>query len=187
MAKKPTHIKSKRGLLNAHGNCTKPVNEYFKHIPSLLEYYPLEVCLAYVFARLELGQNMCLYCGVVRLHKVDTTVARGAVATHHMTRESFVSLYKTVYGLDLPKEALADLKQAEKIRDKVIHGKPSDDNSVRNAIARVLEFAEDVNEQLDTEHGLKPFGDLRGFSGRSKKLDGRTSRFILKGMGFAIA
>ena len=68
-----------------------------------------------------------------------------------------------------------------------MHGKPTTDDRLRNAIARVLEYAEAINAQLNKEHGLRPFGDLRGFSGRAKKHEKKTTRFMLKGMGFAIA
>jgi hypothetical protein len=183
-----TTIKSKRGLINMFDTCSQEVQDYFEHVPSLLDDYPMHVCLAYVFSRLELGQNMALYCGVVKRHKVNTVIANSAVGAQHLTRDGFVGLYKTVFDCELPTDAHADLKVAEKTRDKVMHGKKADDNTIRNAIARVLEFAEEVNTQLDKQCKLKPFvGSLQGFSGASKKLDKRTSRFILKGMGFGIA
>lgn len=182
-----TKIKSKPGLLNAFYACSKEVQGYFEYIPKLLEEFPMHVCLAYVFARLELGQNMALYCGVVRIHKVNAEIAMRAVSTHHMTRENFVLLYKTVFDVDLPAAAHPDLKSAETTRDMVMHGKEISDDRIRNAIARVLEYAEEINKQLHAKHGLKPYGNLQGFAGKSKKLDKRTSRFLLKGMGFAIS
>ncbi len=183
----PTAIKSKNGLKKAYESSPAEVRDYFQHLPKLLEEFPLDVCLAYAFSRLELGQNMALYCGAVRIHKVDTELARNAVGTHHMTRESFVTLYKTVFDIDLPKTAHADLKSAEDTRDSIMHGKQASDDNVRNAIARVLEYATEINQQLSKKHGLKPFGNLKGFAGRAMKHDKRTSRFVLKGMGFAIA
>ena len=68
-----------------------------------------------------------------------------------------------------------------------MHGKNTTDDAIRNAIARVLEYAEEVNKQLHGRYGLKPFGSLQGFAGKSKKLDKRTSQFVLKGIGFSIA
>ena len=183
----PTQIKSKPGLKNAFSNCSQEVRDYFQHIPKLLDDFPMDVCLAYVFARLELGQNMALYCGAVRIHKANAEVAWNAVSTQHMNRESFVLLYKTVFDVDLPAAAHADLKNAETTRDMIMHGKKTSDDKTRNAIARVLEYAEEINKQLHAKHGLKPYGSLKGFAGKSRKLDERTSRFLLKGMGFAIA
>ncbi|MAT40100.1 MAG: hypothetical protein CL946_10910 [Ectothiorhodospiraceae bacterium] len=183
----PTKIKSKPGLRKAFSASPKELQDYFEHIPKLLDDFPMHVCLAYVFSRLELGQNMALYCGAVRIHKVNAEVASNAVGTQHLTRKNFVSLYKTVFDVDIPTAAHADLKSAETTRDMVMHGKKPTDGKIRNAIARVLEYAEEINKQLNAQHGLKPFGDLRGFAGKSKKLDKRTSRFLLKGMGFEIS
>lgn len=183
----PTQIKSKPGLKKAYGDCSQEVRDYFTHLPKLLDDFPMDVCLAYAFARLELGQNLALYCGVVKIHKVNADVAKSVIGTHHMTREGFIELYKTVFDLDLPKAAHADLKSAEKTRDNVMHGKSTGDDKIRNAIARVLEYAEEINKQLHAKHGLKPYGSIKGFAGRAKKLDKRTSRFLLKGMGFAIS
>jgi hypothetical protein len=182
-----TQIKTKVGLKKAYKNCSKEVREYFRYFPRLLNSYPMDVCLAYIFSRLELGQNMALYCGIVRLHRANSEISKNVISTHHMTRESFVELYETVFGFVLPKTAHKDLKEAEKTRDAIMHGKNATDDTIRNAIARVLEYAEEINTQLDEEYGLKPFGRLQGFSGNAKRLDKRTTRFVLKGMGFNIS
>lgn len=183
----PTQIKSKPGLKNAYNGCSQEVRDYFLHLPKLFDDFPMDVCLAYAFARLELGQNMALYCGVVKIHKANADVAKSVIGTHHMTREGFIDLYKTVFNLDLPSAAHADLKSAEKTRDHVMHGKTTSDDKIRNAIARVLEYAEEINQQLHDEHSLRPYGRIQGFAGRATKLDKRTTRFLLKGMGFAIS
>jgi len=182
------NIRSIPGLLHLLHRCSSEVQEHFKHLESLINKYPLEVALGYSFSRLELGQNMALYCGIVKVHRADSTVARNAINTHHMTRQSFMELYKTVYDIKLPEQAKKDLKIAEKTRDTVMHGGEATDERLRNAIGLVLEYAEKVNKQLDKDFQIKPFsGSLRGFAGRLKKLDKRTTRFMLKGMGFGIS
>lgn len=178
-------IKSKAGLLKAYRGCPREVQKYFEHLPTLVAEYPLDVCLAYAFSRLELGQNMSLYCGVVKLHRANAATARTVVSTHYMTRKNFLALYNTVYGLALPSAARKDLKSAEETRDTVMHGKPASEERTRNAIGQVLSFATAVNRQLDNQFKIKPFGDLRGFSGASQKLDARTTMFMLKGMQFS--
>ena len=106
-------IKTKKGLLKVHQACSSEVQSYFEHLPKLLDEFPLDVALAYAFARLELGQNMALYCGVVKVHRADGELARKAVSTHHMSRDGFLVLYKTVFGFGLPKAARQALKTAE--------------------------------------------------------------------------
>jgi hypothetical protein len=183
-----TQIHSIPGLKNLFNGCSDEVRAHFEHLPSLLDNYPLEVALGYVFHRLELGQNMALYCGVVKLHRACCKVASNTIDSHHMTREGFVELYKTVFDLDLPADATRELRTAEKTRDAVMHGGDASEARLRNAIGRVLEFAEALNDELHNHHQCKPFsGYWRGFAGRLKKLDARTTRYMLKGMGFSLA
>ena len=185
----PTQDKSKRSfvkprLKQAYNECSQEVQEYFGHIPKLLDEFPIEVCLAYVFSRLELGQNMALYCGAVKIYRVDSELARKAVDKQHMTREKFVEFYEIIFKIPLPNTARKDLEKAEKTRDSIMHGKMAAGDDIRKAIACVLKYAEEVNKELHEKHQLKPFGDLRGFAGRLKKLDRQTSLFVLEGMGF---
>ena len=180
-------IKSKPGLSNFYKQRPQDVQDHFEHVLKLLESnFPLEVCLAYVFYRLEYGQNMALYCGLVRVHNIDSKFAKDAVAKQHITRSSFVSLYKNVFELQVPENARQDFEEAERVRDAIMHGKPASDDRMRNTIARVLEYAEIINERLNQKHMFRPFvRSLRGFAGGKKKfLDRKASRFVLKGMGF---
>jgi len=183
-----TAVKSKKGLLNLYNKCSAEVKKHFEHLPQLVEDYPMEVAIGYVFHRLELGQCMSLYCGVINIHRADPTLASNTVRVQHMTRDGFVKLYKVVFDMPLPSNALADLKNAEKTRDTIIHGRTTSDDKLRNSIGCVLEYAESVNAQLDAKWKMKPFrGDWRGFSWRKQKLDPRTTRYMLKGMGFGIS
>ena len=180
-------IRSRPGLLSAYRSCSKNVRDYFEHLPDLVNGFPLDVCLAYAFSRLETAQTMALYCGVVKVYRANRDVARNALDATHITRKSFADLYETAFGLAVPDAAARGLKTAEATRDSVMHGKGATEDRIRNALARVLEYAEAVNKQLGEEHGLRPFGDLRGFAGAAKKHDKRTTRFILKGMGFSLS
>jgi hypothetical protein len=70
-----------------------------------------------------------------------------------------------------------------------MHGRGLDEGEVREAISRVLHYADQINTFLDGRTaGFRPFvGDLRGFVDRLEALDKRTSRWILNGMGFQLA
>lgn len=182
-----TDVKSKKGLLKLFQECSEEIQKHFEFIPSLVEGYPMEVALGYAFHRLELGQRMALYCGLINIHCADPKLARNAIDRHHMTRQGFTELYKAVFDVTLPSDALADLEMAEGTRDIMMHGGGAKDEHLRNAIGRVLEYAEAVNGQLQSKWKMKPFrGDWRGFSWRKEKLNPRTTRYMLKGMGFAI-
>lgn len=177
-------IRSKSGLLNAFENSSNEVRAYFEHLPKLVENFPLNVSLSYVFALIELGQNMTLYCGIVKLHRVEPTLARQAVDAHHLTRKEFRDKFKMIFDRSIPDEAQSALRQAEKIRDAVMHGKACNDDQIRNAIGCALKYAMKINDLLEKEAGFKPYGNLRGFKGRAQPLDKSITRWILKGMGF---
>lgn len=140
-----------------------------------------------MFLRTEKAQNRALYCGVVKLHCADSTVADAAVNCQYLTRDGFLALYKNVFGHPLSAATSAKIKDAEKIRDRVVHGKAVSDPDLRQAIVEVLEYAAAMNTDINSIAGFKPFGDLRGFKGRAQGLAKPTTRWLLKGLGFAIA
>ena len=178
---------SYKAVLNVFNTCSDSVKWYFDQVPDLLPNYPYEVTLAYLFLRTERAQNRALYCGVVKLHRASGTVADAAVSAQYLTRDGFIDLYKNVFGHDLAKATRGKINKAEKVRDRVIHGKDVSDAEMREAIVDVFEYAEALNSDLSAAAGFKPFGDLRGFKGRGQPLDNSTTRWLLKGLGFAIA
>ncbi len=179
-------IKSKPGLLKRFNNAPKEVRDYFTHLPKLVEDFPLDVVLSYVFAQVELAQNMTLYCGIVRIHKADGALARSAIDAHHMTRKEFRDKFTVVFGLPIPDAIGNSLGKAETVRDRVMHGKNANDSDKRNAVANVIDYAEKLNAHVHGIAGFRPFGDLRGFKGAAKSLDKSTTRWVLKGMGFPV-
>ncbi len=142
---------------------TEAVKWYFDQLPTLLKDFPYEVCLAYVFLRTEKAQNRTLYCGVVKLHGAHTVIAESVINKQHLTRDGFHGLYKNVFARKIPDTTTAKIKQAEKIRDRVVHGKAVKHADMRQAILDVIEYAELMNKDLKTYAGFEPFGNLRGF------------------------
>lgn len=181
---------SRPGIRNLHQGCSRPVQTFFPDLPHLVESeFNLDIILAYMFFRLEQGQNQVLFCGARKLHKTDAELTWTALDVHHLTREGFLGLFRNIYGFELDQEARECIVPAERIRDRLMHGKEVSDPDKREAISRVLYYAERTNIQLSqtAEVALTPFtGDLRGFIGRLESLDAKTSRWILKGMGFTL-
>src|SRR5258708_1728385 len=96
-------IKSKPGLLNYFKALPVDVRKCFQYIPALVEQFPLDVCLAYVFAEVELGQRLALYCGIVKLHHGHADLAYHAIQRHEMPRAGFNTMYAAIYGKGIPK------------------------------------------------------------------------------------
>jgi len=179
--------KTYRAIVNRYKGSSKEIQKYFEYLPSLIEKFPLEISLSYLFARVELAQNMMLYCGAVKLHKTHNDPTWNIVMSQHMTREQFKTLFEAVFGQPLPKNIVAKIQNAEKIRDRVMHGKIVGQQDQRDAIANVLLYAEALNEFIYNLAKFKPFGKLQGYKGRLKPLDAKTSRLVLKGLGFPMS
>lgn len=114
-------------------------------------------------------------------------MTRAAVLRHRMTREGVRELFETIYGLPIPALVTQKLAGAEKIRDKIMHGKTAKESETRKALAEVFDYAEALNQFTEQQSGFKPFDDLRGFKGRAQALDKSTTRWLLKGLGLDIA
>lgn len=170
--------KSWRGVVNRYNSSPEEIRGYFSDIPALIENYDWEVSLGFMFARVEKAHNILLYRGAVKIHRANPTVAPQAVDRHHMTRKEFRRLYKNVFGEPLPQEAVDLIKDAEAVRDKVLHGKSASDALKRKAIVRILEYAEKVNSEVQSLAQFKPFiNDSRGYTGRREALDESTTQW----------
>ena len=109
MANAPSY----KALHKKFNTCLPGLQAYFSHLPALINSYPFEVALAYLFFRTELAQNRTLYCGVVKLHHADTQVASSGLNSQHLTRDGFLELYSKVFGEDLPDTISGKLKAAD--------------------------------------------------------------------------
>lgn len=102
-----------------------------------------------------------------------------------MTRKEFRKLFSSVFGKDIPAQITATIGAAERIRDKVIHGKTVHEADFRMATLRVIEYAESMNDLVHGIAAFKPFtNDLRGFTGRGESLDKSTTKWLMIGLGF---
>lgn len=171
------------GIIKLFEDLPKEIKLYFSDFNKLAQEFDWDVSIAYLFSLVELAHNMTIYCGVVKIHKVQTELAANAVDGHHLTRENFRVLFETVLGKPIKPNLIAKLQRAEKIRDRILHGKSVKEEEKRKAITEILEYAEGYNSFVCTITGFKPFGSLKGFKGRGKSLDKSTSGWILKGMG----
>lgn len=173
-------------LKSLYSSAPEEVQWYFEHMPRLIDEFPLDVALAYAFARVETAHNMALYCGVVKMYKANADLAWTAVERQHLTREGFRDLFRTIYGKQITAIAQGYIEEAERVRDKVMHGKEVKDQDKRAALSRVLHYAVKLNEQTSDIAGLKLFGRLQGFKGRAQSLDKETSRWLLRGLGLTL-
>ncbi len=173
-----------KGLVNNYNSCPEEIRYYFEHFPKLAKEFPLDVSISYMFGLVELAQNMTLYCGVTKLHRVDSTLTWTAITNQHITRQTFQGFYETIFTKKIKASTYSKIQEAKEIRDKTLHGKPASEAEKRKAIIDILEYAKGFNTDVNSIAGFKPFGSLRGFKGRAIALDKSASRWMLRGMGF---
>lgn len=178
--------KSWKAVLKRFQQAAPEIQRYFPSLPGLLPGFPWDVCLTYMYARVELAHNMALYCGAVRLHRADSEVTRRVIDRQHMTRDCFKQLFTTVFGKPIPKAVYEKLELAQRIRDRIVHGRSATPEQMRSAAVSLVAYAEQLNEFVHNVAGFRPFDDYRGFKGRGQSLDKSTTRWLLKGMGFSV-
>ena len=177
-------IKSYKGILTEYQSLPENIQKYFEYLPELIKG-DYEIAIAYLFFKIEQGQNRLLYGGAVKLFAADIEVARNIVNYHHLTRDGFKQIYKNIFNKSLPDRIIKQLKEAEKTRDKVVHGKQVKEDQLRQAITDCLIYAKLVNEEIKNIASFEPFGDMRGFKGRKESLSKDVTHFLLKGLGFS--
>lgn len=134
-AQKTNRAPSYIAIRKKYDSCDERIKKYYCELPKLIDdNYSKQICIAYCFLNVEKAVNRILYGGVVKVHRGDKDIAKRIVDLHHLTREGFLSLYKNVFGRPVNDETLAKIKAAEKIRDKVAHGKKVSDAEIREAI-----------------------------------------------------
>lgn len=175
-----------RGVRNKLEEAPENVQRYFKPVEKLIEHFPWEVSLSYMYALVERAHLNSIYCGVVKLHQADATLARKAVDKFENRRKEFQQMFARVFGRAIPAPLQALLKVAQDVRDRALHGKRVPDRDYRMAIAAVIDYAVGFNEECERHGSFQPFGGLRGFKGRKKLLDRKTSRWVLKGIGLPL-
>lgn len=174
-----------RGVKNHFTSVPEEIQHYFSPTVELIENYDWEVSLAFMFTRVEKAMNMMLYCGARKIHKAHSETAYSFVDKHHMTRKEFRRLFKNVFGADIPAGTTELLADAEKVRNKIIHGKSAIPAEQRKAIIRLLDYAEAMNDLVHTKARFRPFTPtLRGFTGPTQSLDQSTTSWLMRGLGF---
>ena len=101
-----------------------------------------------MFSIVEIAHNMTVYCGVAKRHRVNSDLARTAVDNHHMTRDGFKDLFKAVFGKPLGKLVVEKFKQAESVRDRILHGKTVSELEKRQAFIDILEIGYPLRSRI---------------------------------------
>jgi len=183
----------KKRITNKHierafNKLPEKTRDYYEHFPSLLNDSLLDVSIAYLFMGIERAHFRALHCGLTVKHKADAAVTDAVLTRQRISRRDFEKFFKAVFGEKVEAGTLRKLREAEKIRDKVIHGREPTDAENKRAIIGALEYIKGFVKQIEKNHKLlNPFGPLKGVGGLKKtRLPKTTTRWVLKGMGFDV-
>lgn len=173
------------GVVSRIDASTEEVKSFFDPLSNLVENYSWEVSIGYLFTRVEQAHNHLLRGAAVKMHSVNASTADRFVDGCHITRKEFSRLYKNVVGRSIPARSVKLLSDAEKIRDRVVHGKRVVPRDQRMAIVYIVEYAESINAEIQKRAKFSPFKyDQRGYVGRKATLPESTSAWVMKGLGF---
>lgn len=161
----------------------RDIRGWFEIVPELIERYDWEVSISYVFSRIEAIKHDTLYKGLVKRHRTDAELTWSLLDKDHMGRARFIELFRIVFDNPIPDNVLDHLSTAENIRDRVAHGKRLTGAQARTCLMAAFDFMETFSELVHAVGGFRPFGEGRGFKGRTESLTKETSRWVLRGMG----
>ena len=85
-----------------------------------------------------------------------------------MTRTEYHNLYKNIFGKQLGNEVVQVLKEAEEVRDMILHGKKVIDEDQRKAICDIFEYVKLAHKQMHQDAQFSSFSSMQGFKGRGK-------------------
>jgi len=177
----------RRTVIEQFDSCPEEIRAYLSDLPRLLDGFPLEVSISYLFTCIQRAHNATLCSGAVKVHKANRNVARAAVGAQQITREGFQQQFETVFGLPMPEEVKQELEAAQMVHDKILNGQRTSEKDKREAIGHVLDYAQALNRFVNRRAKFKPFGDQEGSDGCAESLNKSTTRWMLKGMGFSLS
>jgi len=177
--------KTYKGVIQHFEAAPERVRDYFPKLVELIERYPWEVSVSYIFSRVEQAKRMTIYCGILKLHWCEKSLTWKLVNEDHLARKRFRDLFRVVFGRKIPDNLISKLEKGEAVRDKIAHGMKWEQKEVREGLTAIIDFAKEFNEFVAAipEAGFQPFGNLRGFKGRKEPLTKETTRWVLRGMG----
>ena len=171
-------------LLRRFNDHSNEVIEYFDPCLELLENeFKYEVAISYMFSRIEIAHREALYFGVVKLHDVDSSLAKKAIYKYDLTRKDFREKLEQIYGYKIPEPLRQKIESAEDVRDRILHGKGIKAGEMSFAILDAMDYFSGLNDLLYEKSEIWLAGDRRGFKGRKLSHSKATSNWVLRGMG----
>lgn len=158
---------------------------YFSLLPEVLDNVSTpSPALSYCFQLIEAAQRVGLYALIMREYRTDSELTWRAIDTIDITRKNFPILFSNISGKKLDGSGRLIIEPAEKVRDAITHGRHKSEVEIQRAILACLQYATFLNGEFYTKVGFKPFGPLRGVTGKkgAPTLPKKVTRLVLIGL-----
>lgn len=175
---------TKQHVIDVFNASSKRTQEYFRHVPNLIEQFVPEVAVGYVFDRTAAAHNGVIVAGLVVKHKAHRDVAREIAVFQECAWEEFHYEYQTVFGNVIPEAISQQYIYANEKRRALLAGKRVSSKDQCEVIEVILQYADTLDEFVAKNSRLHPFSDLSKAKPRGNALDKESTRWVLKGMGF---
>lgn len=170
-----------RQVAKLYDSLSPTLQKYLKHFPKLINNndLPLEITIAYLFQKLESAHRRALYGIIVKKYFADAKSTHEKISKSKLRRKELDKLFERI-TLSIPHNTKKLLQDAESIRDDSMHGRKVKVQQLREAISNVLNYLETFNSHVCSAFNIKPCGGMRGFTGKAKKLDEKTTHLIFE-------
>lgn len=157
--------------------------EYLEHLEKVLNI-EVGIGVIYVFSKIELLFREILYYKIVNEFKTQAGKTWEIICKEHITRDNYCRLYKNCFEVDLDDKLMDSIKNAQKIRDNIMHGSPSHKYLEEiNCIKEAINFIEDFSNFTKDNLGFNPTANLKGRI-KGGKINDKQTYLLMKGLGF---
>ena len=182
-------------IKNQYNKLPPKIQNYYLDFPDLFKDFPYRITFSYLFFDMELAHINTLYCALAKGWKIDIELAWTAVNSQELfwasannkkkDPNSYQEFFYRILEKKIPNRLDKRAEDIRKIRNEIFHGGENPPTAqIRQGIMNIILYANAFNEDIGKITGFEPFGSLRGFKGRAASHDKKTSRLILKGLGF---
>jgi|GEM_PF-1771239 len=163
----------------------KYIREVFSTVPVVWEHNLPLAAFANALSFYEMAKILTFFIGVPRLHRTDIPLTEGVVFDERLNLPTFKRLFKAVYGVPIRSDLIKKAEKIETIEEK-FHAGRLREADMPPTIINILEFAIGYSDFVYSIARFKPFGNIYQLKGIGKTLGRRTSRKILKELGFSV-
>ncbi len=158
-------------VLEQYHELEPPIHRYFSSIPYFADElyrnkHILNMVIFYLFMRVERAQSRMVQSVLIERFNLEKDVVKKEVPFLYLTRPQFVKLYEILANTPLDDKIIALGEDAQKIRNKIVHGDYPDvePKEKEDICSFIFKYADLLNKQAKHDFLFEPFGKERDFN-----------------------